>query len=124
VRSSPNTWPGWRPSALTGDHLDGRIDGEVMRLGELQLTAQPGEYPDCAGPVAALGVDAAGTLAVLDANDTGLLAAVNRDFLLDAVAAAPAGQLVLAFTGPNHPLAIRDPDDATTYSILMPVRLP
>ncbi|BCJ31254.1 MerR family transcriptional regulator [Actinocatenispora sera] len=147
-----------RIAALTGDHLDGRIDGEVMRLGELQLAAQPGEYPDyqqvtasiggqriptdgerlrellsagplrtvpeCAGPVAALGVDAAGTLAVLDAADGGLLAAVNRDFLLDAVAAAPAGQLVLDFAGPSHPLAIRDPDDPTTYSILMPVRLP
>lgn len=147
-----------RIAALAGDHLDGRIDGTVMRLGELRLAAQPGEYPDyrqvtasiggqqirtdvgrlrallqagplrtipeCAGPVATLGVDAAGAIAVLDADDAGFVAAVNRDFLLDAVAAAPAGQLVLDFAGPSHPLAVRDPDDPATYSILMPVRLP
>ncbi|BCJ34604.1 hypothetical protein Athai_21070 [Actinocatenispora thailandica] len=147
-----------RLAELAGEHVAGRIDGAVMRLGELRLTAQPGQYPDyrqvtasvggqriptdgaalramltagplrsvpeCSGPVAALGVDAAGTLAVLDADDAGFLTAVNRDFLLDAVAAAPAGQLVLDFAGPIHPLALRDPGDPASYSILMPVRLP
>ncbi|MGW6917392.1 DNA polymerase III subunit beta family protein [Kitasatospora sp. NPDC054939] len=53
--------------------------------------------------------------------------AVNRDFLLEAVAAgstAPGGQLVLELGGPIAPLAVRTPGREGTFSILMPVRLP
>ncbi|MFG3226519.1 MerR family transcriptional regulator [Kitasatospora sp. NPDC048194] len=50
--------------------------------------------------------------------------AVNRDFLLDALDAGHPEQLLLELGGPIAPLAIRTPDDAGTFSVLMPVRLP
>ncbi|MEU0909766.1 MerR family transcriptional regulator [Streptomyces althioticus] len=51
------------------------------------------------------------------------LVAVNRVFLLDALAAAADGRLVLEFGAPTAPLAIRRPGDEHTFSLLMPVRL-
>ncbi|MFE5580066.1 MerR family transcriptional regulator [Kitasatospora sp. NPDC056531] len=50
--------------------------------------------------------------------------AVNRDFLLDALRAGHPEQLLLELGGPIAPLAIRTPDQAGTFSVLMPVRLP
>ncbi|WP_121740274.1 DNA polymerase III subunit beta [Streptomyces sp. E1N211] len=51
------------------------------------------------------------------------LVAVNRAFLLDALAAAADDRLVLEFGAPTTPLAIRGPGDEHTFSLLMPVRL-
>ncbi|MEV4350391.1 MerR family transcriptional regulator [Actinoplanes sp. NPDC049596] len=48
--------------------------------------------------------------------------AVNREFLLQALDAGNAGQLVLELDGPIKPLAIRVPGDDSRFSILMPVR--
>ncbi|WP_091291970.1 MerR family transcriptional regulator [Micromonospora halophytica] len=48
---------------------------------------------------------------------------VNGGYLLDALDAAGAPQLVLELDGPIAPLAIRRPDDADAFSILMPIRL-
>lgn len=48
--------------------------------------------------------------------------AVNRGFLLQALDAAGAGQLVLDLDGPISPLAVRVPGDEDTFSVLMPVR--
>ena len=48
--------------------------------------------------------------------------AVNREFLLDALDAGAAGQLVLELDGPIRPLAVRVPGDGSRFSILMPVR--
>ncbi|MEV4483390.1 MerR family transcriptional regulator [Micromonospora coxensis] len=48
---------------------------------------------------------------------------VNGGYLLDALDAAGAAQLVLELDGPIAPLAIRRPDDADAFSILMPIRL-
>jgi DNA polymerase-3 subunit beta len=48
--------------------------------------------------------------------------AVNREFLLQALDASAAGQLVLELDGPIRPLAVRVPDDSERFSILMPVR--
>ncbi|MFE6865962.1 MerR family transcriptional regulator [Kitasatospora sp. NPDC057692] len=82
---------------------------------------------DC--EVTVLAVDEAGRLTVADP-DAGapgpdaLRVAVNRDFLLEALAAGAAGQLVLELGGPVAPLAIRTPDRPGTFSVLMPVRLP
>ncbi|MEU9126501.1 MerR family transcriptional regulator [Kitasatospora sp. NPDC048540] len=75
-------------------------------------------------PVSVLAVDAGGALSV--AADPGGAAAgdlrvlVNRDFLLEAVAAGGSGQLVLEFGGPIAPLAIRFADREGTFSLLMP----
>ncbi|MEU2717846.1 MerR family transcriptional regulator [Streptomyces sp. NPDC007205] len=49
--------------------------------------------------------------------------AVNREFLLDALAAGDQEQLILEFGAPTAPLAIRRTDTEDTFSILMPVRL-
>ncbi|MDG4821720.1 MerR family transcriptional regulator [Asanoa sp. WMMD1127] len=48
--------------------------------------------------------------------------AVNREFLLQALAAGGDGQLVLELDGPIRPLAIRRPADDRAYSLLMPVK--
>ncbi|PBC63913.1 DNA polymerase III subunit beta [Streptomyces sp. Tue6028] len=49
--------------------------------------------------------------------------AVNREFLLDALAAGARDRLILELDTPATPIAIRRPDDEGTFSILMPVRL-
>ncbi|WP_328444692.1 MerR family DNA-binding transcriptional regulator [Streptomyces sp. NBC_00386] len=49
--------------------------------------------------------------------------AVNREYLLSALAAAARDQLALEIGAPTAPIAIRRPDDEHTFSILMPVRL-
>ncbi|MEU2156836.1 MerR family transcriptional regulator [Streptomyces sp. NPDC019396] len=48
---------------------------------------------------------------------------VNRDFLLQALAAGARDRLVLELGGPTAPLAIRRPDTEHTFSLLMPVRI-
>ncbi|MEU5141387.1 MerR family transcriptional regulator [Streptomyces sp. NPDC021139] len=49
---------------------------------------------------------------------------VDREFLLDALAAAGRDRIVLEFgADPTAPLAIRRTDDEGTFSLLMPVRL-
>ncbi|KXK62516.1 MerR family transcriptional regulator [Micromonospora rosaria] len=48
---------------------------------------------------------------------------VNGGYLLDALDAAGARQLVLELDGPIGPLAIRRPDDPDVFSVLMPIRL-
>ncbi|MFD1659533.1 MerR family transcriptional regulator [Streptomyces caeni] len=48
---------------------------------------------------------------------------VNREFLLDALAAGARDRLILEFGAPTAPVAIRRPDDESAFSIVMPVRL-
>ncbi|MFJ7147600.1 MerR family transcriptional regulator [Streptomyces sp. NPDC100445] len=57
-----------------------------------------------------------------DTDDATDDAAVNRDFLLDALAAGARERLVLELGAPTAPLALRRPD-GTAFSLLMPVRL-
>ncbi|MFE6548368.1 MerR family transcriptional regulator [Streptomyces sp. NPDC057746] len=65
-----------------------------------------------------------GTVVICDDDDDDQNhVAVNREFLLDALAAAGQGHVVLEFGVPTAPIAIRLPDDEATFSILMPVRL-
>ncbi|MFF4114963.1 MerR family transcriptional regulator [Streptomyces sp. NPDC001714] len=49
--------------------------------------------------------------------------AVNREFLLAALAAGARDRLVLELGAPTAPIAIRRPDDEGAFSLLMPVRL-
>lgn len=69
------------------------------------------------GPDGALSVSAA------DATTAGGIA-VNREFMLQALDAGDAAELVLELDGPIAPLAIRNPDRPGNFSILMPTRLP
>ena len=49
--------------------------------------------------------------------------AVNREFLLAALAAGARDRLILEFGAPTAPIVIRRPDDDGAFSMLMPVRL-
>lgn len=53
----------------------------------------------------------------------GLEMGVNREFLLQALDAGDAGQLVLDLDGPLAPLAIHDPRRPGDVDLLMPIRL-
>jgi len=95
---------------------------------------EPGTAP---ADVSVLKVTADGTVAVcansddgdgdgdgeVDCGDGQEHVAVNREFLLDALAAAAQDQLILEFGAPTAPMAIRRTDTEETFSILMPVRL-
>lgn len=54
---------------------------------------------------------------------TGLRIGVNREFLLQALDAGGASELVIDLDGPIAPLAIRNPQRPDWFSVLMPVRL-
>jgi chloramphenicol 3-O-phosphotransferase len=56
------------------------------------------------------------------ASDASRYVAVNREFLLQAVDAPGSAQLVLELDGPIKPLALRDPNDEYSFSMLMPIR--
>ncbi|MFF3850610.1 MerR family transcriptional regulator [Streptomyces sp. NPDC002328] len=58
-----------------------------------------------------------------DAGDGPRRVAVNRRFLLDALAAGARDRLILEFGAPTAPITIRRPDDEATFSLLMPVSL-
>ncbi|MFC1443454.1 MerR family transcriptional regulator [Streptacidiphilus sp. N1-10] len=80
--------------------------------------------------IAVLGVSPDGALTVVGREDRPAdHFAVNREFLLDALAVTARDQLVLELGGPVAPLAIRLPDaedgreDGRSLSLLMPVRL-
>ncbi|MFJ1607977.1 MerR family transcriptional regulator [Streptomyces sp. NPDC088253] len=71
-----------------------------------------------------LKVMADGTVTVCeDGDDDQDHVAVNREFLLHALAAGARDQLILEFSAPTAPIAIRRPDDEDTFSVLMPVHL-
>ncbi|MFJ9537539.1 MerR family transcriptional regulator [Streptomyces sp. NPDC101225] len=58
-----------------------------------------------------------------DGDDDADQVALNRAFLLDALAAGDRDRLILEFGVPTAPVAIRRPDDEESFSLLMPVRL-
>jgi DNA polymerase III subunit beta len=73
--------------------------------------------------VAILTANTSGALVALPDADTEDCVVVNVDFLLEAMDANPAGQLVLDFSSPITPLAIRFPHRPGTFSVLMPTHL-
>jgi DNA-binding transcriptional MerR regulator len=82
------------------------------------------EHEGLAYEISILGVDPVGKLRVAAeaewAADAAAHVAVNREFLLQALDAGGAGQLVLELDGPIKPLVVRAPGDH--LSLLMPVR--
>ncbi|MFI1092053.1 MerR family transcriptional regulator [Streptomyces sp. NPDC020917] len=82
---------------------------------------EPGAAPR---DLSVLKVAGDGTVAVCaDGDDDADGIAVNRNFLLDALAAGARDRLVLEFGASTAPMAIRRTDSEDAYSILMPVRL-
>ncbi|HEY3014869.1 MAG TPA: MerR family transcriptional regulator [Nocardioides sp.] len=85
------------------------------------------EQDGAACEVIVLTLDAEGRLAVASPDSAEshgqLRVGVDREFLLEALAASARDQLILELDGPITPLAVRALDDERTWSILMPTRL-
>ncbi|WP_431987236.1 MerR family transcriptional regulator [Streptomyces griseoflavus] len=91
---------------------------EAVRTGPVrEQDGAPGDLT-----VLAVADDGSVTVAGEGAAGEGLVA-VNRAFLLDALAAGARDRLVLESGAPTTPLVVRRPEDAGTFSLLMPVRL-
>ncbi|PYC87934.1 DNA polymerase III subunit beta [Streptomyces tateyamensis] len=113
------------------------IGAEVLRRAVTQgpsrpYRPEPGEPAGAPVDLTVLSLGGDGELRVVGEPGAGegegevLRVAVNRDFLLEALAAGDAGtgQLLLELGGPIGPLAIRSAaTGAGHYSVLMPVRL-
>jgi DNA polymerase III sliding clamp (beta) subunit (PCNA family) len=99
------------------------VDVSALRAAVDAVPAVPREHEGKRFDVTVLGLDPAGALRVAAeaewAADEDAHVAVNREFLLQALGAGGAGQLVLELDGPIKPLAVRG---TGTFSILMPVR--
>ncbi len=101
------------------------VDTATLRS---RVTAAPvttREHEGSAYQVTVLAVGDAGVRLVPESEwsaDVAGQVAVNREFLLEALDAGRAGQLVLELDGPIKPLALRVPGDDSRFSILMPVR--
>ncbi|MFF9213023.1 MULTISPECIES: MerR family transcriptional regulator [unclassified Streptomyces] len=89
------------------------------------LEAGPVRTTEAGAPrLSVLRVDDEGTVVVCaDGDEDPNRVAVNREFLLDALAAGARDELILELGAPTAPIGIRRPDDEDTFSILMPVRL-
>ncbi len=115
--------PTARTTAVTLDVA--RFRQEVVAAGtRRQFRAQDGEPYEVS--VLVLGPD--GTVHVADEGQAGEPGAeaeigVNREFLLQALDARGASELLLELDGPIAPLALRDPRQAESVSLLMPARL-
>ncbi|MFF5079863.1 MerR family transcriptional regulator [Actinoplanes sp. NPDC000266] len=102
------------------------IDTAALRSAVAAAPTATREHEGRAYEVTVLSFDPAGDVRPVpesewaaDAKDR---VAVNREFLLQALDAGNAGQLILELDGPIRPLAVRVPGDASRFSILMPVR--
>lgn len=103
------------------------VESGPTRLGEAR---EPGGV---SGDLSVLTVSDDGTVAVCEDGDGGDgghgrdvgqgAVALNREFLLHALAAGGRDQLIVEFGSPTAPVAIRRPDTEHTFSVLMPVRL-
>lgn len=104
-----------------------RVDAAVLRRAVESGPVRASEACDPDGAshdLSVLKVAHDGTVAVCDdGDDDPDQVAVNRTFLLDALAAGGRKELILEFGVPTAPIAIRRPDDEGTFSLLMPVRL-
>jgi DNA-binding transcriptional MerR regulator len=106
----------------------GRVTVDSAALREAVATGPAAwrEHDGTSYPVSILTVNPAGTLRVAAeaewTADADAHVAVNREYLLQALDAGGAGQLMLELDGPIKPLAVRVPDDGHRFSILMPVR--
>ncbi|WUD72014.1 MerR family transcriptional regulator [Streptomyces sp. NBC_00510] len=98
--------------------LRAALETGPVRAGESR--EQDGKSPD----ISVLTVAGDGTVGVCEDGDEGPDdVAVNREYLLQALAAGDRDQLVLEFGAPTAPLTIRRAEDDGAFSVLMPVRL-
>jgi len=100
------------------------VDVAALRDAIATVPGARREHAGLAYEISILGLDPAGSVRVAAeaewAADTDSHVAVNREFLLQALDAGGAGQLVLELDGPIKPLVVRGAGDH--FSLLMPVR--
>ncbi|MCU7825015.1 MerR family transcriptional regulator [Kitasatospora sp. DSM 101779] len=120
----PADFPDYRPMLRLEPVHRVEVAADVLRdgLGAAPVRTERRDQDGVDFPVSELTVSADGVLTVGGgaAAEDGLCVRVNRDFLLEAVGAGARGQLVLELGGPVAPLAVRFPDRAGTFSLLMP----
>ncbi|GAA4997256.1 MerR family transcriptional regulator [Kitasatospora paranensis] len=116
-------YPDYRPMLRTSPTHRVELSAGALRagIGAAPVRTARRDQDGADFDVAELAVTADGTLAADGSAEGALRVQVNRDFLLEAVAAGAGGQLVLELGGPVAPLAIRFPERAGTFSLLMPV---
>ncbi|MFJ6938886.1 MerR family transcriptional regulator [Streptomyces sp. NPDC101132] len=87
------------------------------------LAAGPVRAGDGDGDVSVLTVSDGAVAVCADGDDEPERVGVNREFLLEALAAGGSDRLVLELGAPTAPVAVRHPAAEYPYSLLMPVRL-
>ncbi|MEU4800112.1 MerR family transcriptional regulator [Streptomyces sp. NPDC023327] len=96
---------------------------EMVETGPVRAS-EVREQDGVPGDLSVLKVTADGVVTVCeDGDDDQDHIAVNREFLLQALAAGARDQLILEVGAPTAPLAIRRTDTEDAFSLLMPVRL-
>jgi DNA-binding transcriptional MerR regulator len=111
------------PSSGRGVLVDVAALREAVETGPVRAGVVR-EQDGVACDLSVLKVAANGAVTVCeDGDDDREHVAVNREFLLQALAAGARDQLILEFGAPTAPLAIRRADTEDTFSLLMPVRL-
>ncbi|WP_433297858.1 MerR family transcriptional regulator [Actinoplanes sp. CA-030573] len=102
-----------------------RVTVDTQRLREMVQAAPVAkrEHDGSAYDLVIFGLDPEGSVRVATESEWSAErhVAVNREFLLQALDAGGAGQLLLELDGPIQPLAVRVPG-GSRFSILMPVR--
>lgn len=102
--------------------VDVRAFREVLETGPVRAS-EAREQDGASYDLSVLEVAADGTVTVCGEGDTRDRVAVNRSYLLQALAAAGRDRVELEFGAPKAPLAIRRTDTEDTFSLLMPVHL-
>ncbi|HEY0531292.1 MAG TPA: MerR family transcriptional regulator [Actinoplanes sp.] len=123
----PFDFPDFRRLLPTGDQQKRfTIDTAALREAVAAAPVTTREHEGTAYEISVLGLGPAGSVRLVAesewAADAASHVAVRREFLLEALDAGAAGQLVLELDGPIKPLAFRVPGDDSRFSILMPVR--
>ncbi|WP_030442517.1 MerR family transcriptional regulator [Actinoplanes subtropicus] len=120
----PVDFPDYRRLVEHGREPATRVTIDTARLRELVAAAPgtPREHEGHPYEIVIFGVDRDGSVRLAAESEwSEQHVAVNREFLLQALDAGGAGQLVLELDGPIQPLAVRVPGESR-FSILMPVR--
>lgn len=110
--------PAGRRAAVGTAAFREAVETGPVRAGELP---EPGGAA-CELTVLKVAADGAVTVCGDDDTDPGRVA-VNRTYLLEALAAGGRDRLVLELGAPTAPLAVRRTDTEDAFSLLMPVRL-
>jgi DNA-binding transcriptional MerR regulator len=116
----PGDFPDHRRLVRTAEGPQVTVDVARLRAAVESAPEIWREHDGRTYPLVILAVQNDGMLGVVAEPVDGHVA-VNRDFLLQALDAGGAGQLVLELDGPIHPLAIRTAEH-DRFSLLMPVR--